>query len=65
MGTAIYQSVILSMHQKWSATLGLDGNLQMPSEHIFELAAIVHGYSLDSVTIEEINGTHTEDTTSM
>ncbi len=53
------------MHQKWSAALGLDGNLQMPSEHIFELAAIVHGYSLDSVTIEEINSTHTEDTTSM
>ena len=42
------------MRQKWSATLGADGQLQMPSEHLFELAAIVHGYSLDSVMMEEM-----------
>jgi hypothetical protein len=42
------------MRQKWSATLGADGQLQMPSEYMFELAAIVHGYSLDSAMMEEM-----------
>ena len=55
------------MHQKWAATIGLDGHLHMPAEHVFELAAIVHGFSLHSVMIEEeeVKGAHTEATTSM
>ncbi len=41
------------MPPDWSASLDQDGSLQISSEHIFELAAIVHGYSLDSVLISD------------
>jgi hypothetical protein len=42
------------MKQQWTATLGQDGNMHMPAEHIFELAAIVHGYSLNTSMIDAI-----------
>ena len=41
------------MPPDWSASLDQDGCLHMSSGHIFELAAIVHGYSLDSVLITD------------
>jgi hypothetical protein len=43
----------VAMPPEWSASLDEDGSLQVSSEHIFELAAIVHGYSLDSVLISD------------
>jgi hypothetical protein len=40
------------MKQQWTATIGQDGNIHIPAEHIFELAAIVHGYSLNTAMID-------------
>ena len=49
------------MQRKWSASLGKDGCLHMQHQHIFELAAVVHGYSLDSALIDEFRPKVTEE----
>jgi hypothetical protein len=36
-----------------SASLGKDCSLRMQHEHIFELASVVHGYSVDPAMIDE------------
>ena len=50
------------MQRKWNANLGKDGCLHMQYEHIHELAAVVHGYSLDSALIDEFRPKVTEET---
>jgi hypothetical protein len=51
----------MAIKPEWSASLDEDGGLVISSENIFELAAIVHGYSLDSVLINDANPKSSDD----
>lgn len=52
LGNHVYCGA-MSVRPEWSASLDEDGSLMISSENLFELAAIVHGYSLDSVLIND------------